>query len=228
MGLSRWMPLGRSGAVLAVALAAMQAPVWAQQGRQAESRTQDAATQRQSAHTERANRDAAVADETSPAPHPGAANPVPSATPRPSAEPAPGLRYGPVLAPRGGQAQAPARKDPAEVRDETDTQARPAPADEAPRKQNKPVSHRRGALQPQGPLAPRPLRSADSAPFVPEPVPAPARAPQPIVPGTSAVNCGGGVCTTPSGGTVNLGVGNAGVGSSGRLCARTGANVQCF
>ena len=224
MRLSRWMRLGRWRAVLAVALAAMQAPAWAQQaqqGRQAASRTQDAATQRQAAHTERANRDAAVADETSPAPHPGTVNPDPSATPRPSAEPAPGLSYGPVLA----------RKDPAEVRDETDTQARPAPAqaDEAPRKQNKPVAHRRGALQPQGPLAPRPLRSADNAaPFVPEPVPAPARAPQPIVPGTSAVNCGGGVCTTPPGGTVNLGVGNAGVSSSGRLCARTGPNVQCF
>jgi hypothetical protein len=53
-------------------------------------------------------------------------------------------------------------------------------------------------------------------------------APQPIVPGSSPVNCGGGLCTTPSGGTVNLGAGNAGVNSGGRLCARTGATVQCF
>jgi len=47
------------------------------------------------------------------------------------------------------------------------------------------------------------------------------------VPSSNPVNCAGGLCTTPSG-NVNLGAGNAGVNSSGRLCARTGPNVQCF
>jgi hypothetical protein len=77
-------------------------------------------------------------------------------------------------------------------------------------------------------MAPRPLR-ADQA-GVPRGVaiPPPLAAPEPVVPSSSMVRgCQGGFCTDASGKSYN-GSGNAGVDSSGRLCSRTGATVQCF
>ena len=91
------------------------------------------------------------------------------------------------------------------------------------------AARRHPAYQGEGPMAPRPLRAGDAPPaFVAEPVPAPLPAPQPVVPGSSVVRaCQGIACTDAAGNTFN-GSGNAGVGSGGRMCARTGATVQCF
>jgi len=234
---------------------------------------QDAATRHRNDRTEQANRAATVADEASAAQaHPAAGTAAPAAADT-RTSPA-GLSYGPVLAPRTG-ANAhngqPARKDPAEVHDETDTLARQATPAEAPadgrpqpgvasapaapssaaqrtpssargaqpsppqltdrqrEEQRRRAARRHPAYQGEGPMAPRPLRTGESPPaFVAEPVPAPLPAPQPVVPSSNAVRaCQGIACTDAAGNTFNGG-GNAGVGSGGRVCARTGATVQCF
>jgi hypothetical protein len=214
---------------------------------------QGAATRRQTQKTDQANR--AVEDETSTAAQ--AARTAQSETAQfeaaqrraGSAGGAPS--YGPVLAPRG-QAQDPARKDPAEVHDETDSLTRPAagqpdqsaqpadPADPAGAQRRKPNPNlRRPAWQPATePMAPRPLRpavavdpagaAAAAAPAVPVPIPAaPPRTqlPRPAVIGS----CQGNSCLDTNGQRYNgLGTGAASVNSSGRLCTRTGISVQCF
>lgn len=207
----------------------------------ASASAQDAATGHQSDQTAGANRAAAVPDETVKAP-PASGN-EPASTPRTGGTP-PSLSYGPVLLPRGQAGANAARKDPAEVRDETDTLTRPpqapatapAPSSQEPatqptKQQQRAAARRHPSLQPEGAMAPRPLRSPVDAADAgnPEPIPAPTPAPKPIVPSSSAINsCQGSLCRTTSGGAVNLGTGNAGVSSSGRLCARTGTTVQCF
>jgi hypothetical protein len=99
------------------------------------------------------------------------------------------------------------------------------PTDEQRRR----AARRHQAWQPTGPMAPRPLRAGDTAPATAAvPIPPPLAAPQPVVPSSSAVRaCQGIVCTDAAGNTFN-GSGNAGVGSGGRTCTRTGATVQCF
>jgi hypothetical protein len=99
------------------------------------------------------------------------------------------------------------------------------PTDEQRRR----AARRHQAWQPSGPMAPRPLRAAETPPATPAvPIPPPLAAPQPVVPGSTAVRaCQGIVCTDAAGNTFN-GSGNAGVGSGGRTCTRTGATVQCF
>jgi hypothetical protein len=193
----------------------------------AQTRAQDAATQRQTQRTDQANRDAAVADEAS--------------TAQPArAAPAPSLSYGPVLNPRGRQNGDAVRKDPAEVHDETDTLARETPPQPArqPEKQltdkqreelRRRAERRHQAWQGAGPMAPRPLRAGEAPPATAAvPIPPPLPAPQPTVPSSSVIRaCQGIVCTDAAGNTIN-GSGNAGVSSSGRACARTGTTVQCF
>ena len=181
---------------------------------------QDAATQRQTQHTDQANRDATVADEASPA--------------RP-ARSAPALSYGPVLNPRGQQNGDTVRKDPAEVHDETDTLAREAlpPEKQLTDKQREELrrraARRHPAWQGAGPMAPRPLRAGEAPPATAAvPIPPPLPAPQPTVPSSSVIRaCQGIACTDAAGNTFN-GSGNAGVNNSGRACARTGTTVQCF
>ncbi|MCS0585389.1 hypothetical protein NX784_27795 [Massilia pinisoli] len=214
---------------------------------------QDVATQRQSERTEQANREAAVADEAS---KPQSAH-VPARDPAAGARTSPAtLSYGPVLTPRGQQGADAVRKDPAEVHDEADTLARQSahpqdtqltdnqrgtnagdkasnqrgeqaakPTDEQRRR----AARRHQAWQPTGPMAPRPLRAGDTpATTAAVPIPPPLAPPQPVVPSSSAVRaCQGIVCTDAAGNTFN-GSGNAGVGSGGRTCTRTGATVQCF
>ena len=213
-----------------------------------QARAQDAATQHRSERTEQANRDAAVADEASTAAPARAVAPDPAAGTR--ASQAPRLSYGPALAPRGQQGADAVRKDPAEVRDETDTLAREA----APQPHNQQLTNSRGeklggkeleeqrrraarrhpAWQPEGPIAPRPLRAGESPPAsaaaasAAVPIPPPLPAPQPTVPSSSVIRaCQGSVCTDAAGNTFN-GAGNAGVSTGGRLCARSGVTVQCF
>jgi hypothetical protein len=237
------------------------------QAQQAHARAQDAATQHQAERTEQANRDAAVADEASTAATARTPAPDPSAGTRTS--PAPHLSYGPVLTPRGQQGADVARKDPAEVRDETDTLAREAtPRPQNPQltdsqrtnqsgyqqgnqsgyqqgnqpgnqtgklsakqleEQRRRAARRHQAWQGEGPMAPRPLRDGLAPPATATvPIPPPLPAPQPTVPSSSVIRaCQGIACTDATGKTFN-GSGNAGVDSSGRVCARSGVTVQCF
>lgn len=216
----------------------------AQEARQqAESylrKEESAATGRQNQSTERANQDASVPDEA--AGHSDAARPARSTDPNampPATRPTgtQGPSYGPVLNPRQPQAADPARKDPAEVHDETDTLTRQAPPQQSqqPRqkqqKQSRQTQRRREAWQPAGPLAPRPLNGNEAAAigYGAVPVPAPATPPQPVVPSSAPLNsCVGGACRDAAGGTYNLGPTGAGVSSSGRPCTRVGTTVQCL
>jgi hypothetical protein len=228
---------------------ARQAQAARQQAEAYLRREESAATGRRNQTTDSANQDAGVADEA--AGHSDAARPARSANPAAGSSAAgaaigagPGSptppSYGPVLKLRQPQAADPARKDPAEIRDETDTLTREAPAQPSQQsqqqdqrktpKQAKQAQRRREAWQPAGPLAPRPL-SGGEAPAIGYgalAIPAPAQAPQPVVPSTGPMNCAGGVCRDSAGGTYNLGPTGTGVSSSGRLCTGTGTTVQCF
>jgi hypothetical protein len=233
----RWSPHPARAALLAACVAWTALPAQAQQARMKE---QGAATQRQAQKTEQANRAAAVADETSDAAQAARtaqseAAQFEAAQQRRDNAAAP-LSYGPVLHPRGQQAADPARKDPAEIHDETDSQARSQQPQQQFRQQfqrqsqqsKQALAPRRPALQTE-PMAPRPLRPAASAPSASVPIPAPASAPRPVVPSSSVINsCQGSYCTDAGGNGYNIGSGNAGTSSGGRLCTRTGVTVQCF
>jgi len=102
------------------------------------------------------------------------------------------------------------------------------PAAKPTDEQRRRAARRHQAWQPTGPMAPRPLRSGETPTTAAVPIPPPLAPPQPVVPSSSAVRaCQGIVCTDAAGNTFN-GSGNAGVGSGGRTCTRTGATVQCF
>ncbi|GAB3464211.1 hypothetical protein GCM10027321_27800 [Massilia terrae] len=60
----------------------------------------------------------------------------------------------------------------------------------------------------------------------PSPMPAPAPGGSP--PPGQIKQCIGSQCTDASGKSYQIGVGNAGTDSNGRLCNRSGATVQCF
>jgi len=232
------------------AVAAQARPPEAGQGQAQSSAAseQSAAAGRQARKTEQANRAAAVEDETSTAAQ--AARTAQSETAQFEAQArrsgassrAAAPSYGPTLAPHSQEARDPARKDPAEVHDETDSLARPAPAQpanpaDAQRRATTP-NLRRPAWQPTAePMAPRPLRSPNAganananaaAPAVP--VPAQAVPPRPAGPTRSIIaGCQGNSCTDTAGKRYNgIGTGNVGVSSSGRLCTRSGVSVQCF
>jgi hypothetical protein len=256
---------GAALAACAILAWSCMAPAGAAQAPRA--RAQDAATQRQSARTDQANREAAVADEASTAQgHPAAGEPAagePAAGASVAGAPAAGaagpaandgaagrrlpasrLSYGPVLTPRDPQLADAIRKDPAEVRDDTDTLARePAPQqagqpekqltdkqrEQQREQQRRRAARRHQAWQGEGPMAPRPLRSGTAPQATGAvPIPPPLAAPQPTVPSSSVIRaCQGIACTDAAGNTFN-GSGNAGVGSGGRMCTRTGTTVQCF
>jgi hypothetical protein len=215
-------------------------------------REHTAATRSQTQKTDKANQDATVADETSgasegaqPARAMRANAPSGSNNGSGKGKQAP-LSYGPTLHPRQPHAADPARKDPAEVRDEADSLAREGSPQSAPQaaaqspqqaqqlkeqSQNpRPAQRRHQAWQSVGPLSPRPPRAEESAAIGSGavPIPAPAQAPQPVVPSSRALNCVGGACTDAAGGSYNLGPTGAGVSSGGRLCSSSGTTVQCF
>jgi hypothetical protein len=224
----------------------VQTPQQTQQAQQARQQAEaflrkeeSAATGRQGQSTDRANQDAAVADEA--AGHSDAGRPARSTNPNtlpPSTRPSGGTQgpsYGPVLNPRQPQATDPARKDPAEVHDETDSLSRqPAQTQPPPQpqkqKQANQTQRRRQAWQPEAPMAPRPLSAPESAAIGTGmvPVPPPAVAPQPVVPNTAPLSCVGGACRDPAGGSYNLGPSGTGVNSSGRPCTQNGATVTCL
>jgi hypothetical protein len=61
------------------------------------------------------------------------------------------------------------------------------------------------------------------------PMPAPIPGTSQVQPGPAPLNsCAGSLCTDASGSQYNIGVGNAGTDSQGRLCNRVGNTVQCF
>jgi len=61
------------------------------------------------------------------------------------------------------------------------------------------------------------------------PSPLPSPAPTAGLPPPAQINnCAGGHCTDAAGNSYNLGTGDAGTDSQGRLCNRTGNTVQCF
>jgi FtsZ-interacting cell division protein ZipA len=223
--------------IVAASFAGVALPAHGQQAR----REHAAATRSQTQKTDKANQDAAVADEAS-----GASEGAqPSRAGRPNAnqvngngKPAP-PSYGPMLNPRQPKGADPARKDPAEVRDETDSLAREAQSQQPgeqlrqlrQQSQNpRQVQRRHPAWQSVGPLAPRSSGSADSPAIGTGavPIPPPAQAPQPVVPSSRALNCVGGACLDAAGGSYNLGPTGVGVSSSGRLCSSSGTTVQCF
>jgi len=154
---------------------------------------------------------------------------------QPSARPASGSASGQASGSASGPASGPApRPTQAKSQGSQPTARDPRPSnpqltDEQREEGRRRAARRRPAYQGEGPMAPRPLRAGETPPaFVAEPVPAPLPAPQPVVPSSSAVRaCQGIACTDAAGNTFN-GSGNAGVGSGGRMCARTGATVQCF
>lgn len=225
----------------------VQTPQQTQQAQQARDQAEaylrkeeSATTVQRSQSTDRANQDATVADEA--AGHSDAARPARSTNPNampPSTRPSgstQGPSYGPVLHPRQPQATDPVRKDPAEVHDETDSlsrqpaQAQPQTPPPQKQKQARQTQRRRQAWQPEAPMAPRPLNAPESAAIGTGmvPVPPPVAAPQPVVPSTAPLNCVGGACRDPAGGSYNLGPSGSGVNSSGRPCTRNGATVTCL
>jgi hypothetical protein len=80
------------------------------------------------------------------------------------------------------------------------------------------------------------VQQIESTPRIVAPAPAPSprvvapAVPTPIGPQTSqVVGCSGSLCTDANGATYNAGgAGNTTVSSSGRLCTRNGANMQCI
>jgi hypothetical protein len=78
-------------------------------------------------------------------------------------------------------------------------------------------------------LTPRPPGALTPA-VGPAPVgQAPAIGTAPVAPGPAPLNsCIGNLCTDASGRQYNVGTGNAGVDSQGRLCNRVGTTMQCF
>lgn len=130
--------------------------------------------------------------------------------------------------------------------DEADPSARPAPQPPAqPQTQPQTQQERQGRPEArpadkrgkQAQRRPGAVQRVESTPRIAAPAPIPfppttttaPAAPAPLVPQTSqAVGCAGSLCTDASGATYNAGNGNVGVSSSGRLCTRNGANIQCI
>src|SRR5438067_3227361 len=239
----------RSLAALLIILAWVAAPVQARQATQATQADAHAAARRRTEKTDQANRDAAVPDEASSAAtgaRPARAGTQDARAPANGSAARAPLSYGPVLTVNGKPVPDTGRRDPAEVHDEADGAANPAAqsgpagqqgqqgqqsqqAQQQRRKQQ--AARRHPAYQAENePMAPRPLHGEQGRAAPGLAVPAPAAAPQPVVPSSTVINsCQGGQCTDAAGRTYNgIGSGNAGVNSSGRLCNRTGATVQCF
>jgi len=184
----------------------------------------------------------ALAQNTA-APQPPTGKPVPDSA-----------SYGPVLNPqdspamrqRAGEARPQAQEERAGQppvtgsQDEADPSARPAPQPPAQpqtqqERQGRPEAQPADKRGKQAQRRPGAVQRVESTPriAIPAPTPFPPApapvAPAPLVPQTSqAVGCAGSLCTDASGATYNAGNGNVGVSSSGRLCTRNGANIQCI
>ena len=172
-------------------------------------------------------------------------------TPTPS-KPADSASYGPVLGPQPataspaepapvGDARPQAQEEragqpPTSKHNEVDPSARPAPQPVQPqqgeqsRKPKPPDKKGKQAVR-------RPVvQRIESTPRIAAQPPQPAprvqvqAAPRPVGPSSSQViGCVGSNCTDVGGASYNAGgPGNAAVSSSGQLCTRNGATMQCF
>lgn len=157
---------------------------------------------------------------------------------------APVVSYGPVLDPQ--ESPAPASPDarpqaqeekagapPQSRQNEVDPSARPAPQPAQPEQPGAKEPPKKGKAKPRRTIQQRlqstPRIAAPSAhPYGRVAAPA-AGAPAPVAPAPAQItSCSGGICADTSGATYHTGVGNAAVSSSGRLCNRSGATMQCF
>jgi hypothetical protein len=132
---------------------------------------------------------------------------------------------------------------------EVDPSARPAPeatqpqtgtqtgTQAQPRQQPQSQQERRQTKkEKQARRRPGAVQRVEGTPRIAAPAPAPSQAypapavPTPVGPQTSqVVGCMGSACTDAGGATYNAGgPGNTTVSSSGRLCTRNGANMQCL
>ena len=156
-----------------------------------------------------------------------APTPTPPATPQPAGEARPQAQEE-----RAGQ-------PPTSKHQEVDPSARPAPQDVQPQQGQQAGQGQKGkAPVKKGKQAGR--RSVEqrieSTPRIAAPMPQPSprvrveAAPRPAGPSsTQVVGCVGGNCTDTAGARYNAaGPGNAAVSSSGQLCTRSGATMQCF
>lgn len=172
-----------------------------------------------------------------------------SPTPPPS-KPVDSATYGPVLDPQAapaaqqqsGEARPQAQEEragqpPASKQLEVDPSARPAPVPAQPQQGTQPArKDNRDKKAKQAQRRPGAVQRIDSTPRILVPDPSPPTAvqarvvPAPVGPqSTQVTGCMGSACTDINGGTYNAGgPGNAAVSSSGRLCTRSGATMQCF
>jgi hypothetical protein len=98
-----------------------------------------------------------------------------------------------------------------------------------PARQPRKPPPRRHVWQVVGPEPTVNLGSAYSPTLTPRQPGAPAIGTAPVSPGPAQLNsCVGNLCTDSSGRQYNVGTGNAGVDSQGRLCNRVGTTMQCF
>ncbi len=133
----------------------------------------------------------------------------------------PSARPAPESQPPQGQSQPPTRQQNQQPMTEQEKRGQP----ERPQQNKKQAQRRPGAVQ-QITSTPRIVAPAPT--LTPRAV-TPA-VPAPVGPQTSQViGCAGSGCTDVNGGTYNAGgPGNTTVSSSGRLCTRNGANMQCI
>jgi hypothetical protein len=150
----------------------------------------------------------------------------PAATAEPSGKP-PSAQEQPAATPVQSQAKVEADKSP----------AKPAQPQRKPPPRRRSVQQIVGlqptinlgapvyspTLTPRSPIGSTPITSAPIA------TPAPGAVPAPIAPAPAIINsCAGSLCTDASGSRYNIGTGNAGTNSQGRLCNQVGNTVQCF
>ena len=161
--------------------------------------------------------------------------------PQAASRPSPSAQASPQPA---GEARPQAQEEragqpPASKPLEVDPSARPAP--QAAQPQQGQASQDAGKRKPPARKGKQALRRSvdqriESTPRIAAPMPQPApraegqAAPRPVGPSsTQVVGCVGGNCTDTTGAGYNAaGPGNTAVSSSGQLCTRSGATMQCF
>ena len=158
----------------------------------------------------------------------------------------------PATPQQSGEARPQAQEEragqpPTNKHNEVDPSARPAPEPAQPQTQQELRQGRQERRQPakkdqksqkekQAQRRPGAVQYIESTPRIVAPAPQPAppvqgqALPVPVGPqSTQVVGCMGSSCTDASGVSYNVPTqGNAGVSSSGRLCTRSGATIQCF
>lgn len=154
-------------------------------------------------------------------------------------QPAPSAQTGAEARPQAQEERAGAAAQQPQRQLEVDPSARPSPqpVQPEPAKQDKKDAKEKAKPKPkaeprrnvQQRVEPMPRIAAPSAhPYGRVADPAVGH-PAPVVPAPAQVTgCTGGVCHDSSGTSYNLGSGNTGVSSDGKLCTRSGNTMQCL